>query len=61
MDSTRRFHRLKIHSEVFEIDVRYNKLSYIASGAYGFVCAAEDTVRAAAAVLAVHTTCKHSM
>jgi hypothetical protein len=48
VDTTRRFHRLKVHSEVFEIDVRYSKLAYIASGAYGFVCSAEDTVRRAA-------------
>ncbi len=45
VDATRRFHKIKVKAEIFEIDVRYTDLVYIASGAYGNVCSAVDNVR----------------
>lgn len=45
MDASRRFYKVKVKAELFEIDVRYTDLVYIASGAYGYVCSAQDNVR----------------
>lgn len=44
MDLTRRFHKIKVKAEVFEVDVRYTDLVFIASGAYGNVVSAQDNV-----------------
>ncbi len=44
----RTVHRLPVGTEdVFEIDVRYSGLVYIARGAYGMVCVADDAVSGA--------------
>ncbi|KAA0166865.1 hypothetical protein FNF31_01240 [Cafeteria roenbergensis] len=40
----RSFYQVKVSHETMYIDKRYQKLSYIGGGAYGFVCAATDTV-----------------
>lgn len=45
LDASRKFYRVKVKAEVFEIDVRYTDLVYIASGAYGNVVSAVDNVR----------------
>ena len=44
----RSFYQVKVSHETMYIDKRYQKLSYIGGGAYGFVCAATDTVSARA-------------
>jgi len=41
----RSFYQVKVSHETMYIDKRYQKLSYIGGGAYGFVCAATDMVR----------------
>ena len=41
----RRTHKLVVNDEPIEVDVRYSNLVYIARGAYGMVCVADDAVR----------------
>ncbi|CAG9855027.1 unnamed protein product [Phyllotreta striolata] len=38
------FHRIEVNKTVWEVPVRYQKLSTVGSGAYGQVCSAEDTL-----------------
>jgi serine/threonine protein kinase len=45
VEPERKFHRVTVNREVMEVDVRYSQLKFIGGGAYGFVCAAEDSVR----------------
>jgi hypothetical protein len=40
----RTFYQVKVAHETMCIDKRYQQLSYIGGGAYGFVCAATDSV-----------------
>ena len=40
----RRVHTLVVNDEPMEVDVRYSNLVYIARGAYGMVCLADDAV-----------------
>ena len=40
----RRTHTLVVNDEPVEIDERYSNLVYIARGAYGMVCVADDAV-----------------
>ncbi|CAN0453617.1 unnamed protein product, partial [Ectocarpus sp. 12 AP-2014] len=40
----RKYHKLSVGRESFEIDTRYTDLKPIGDGSYGFVCSAEDSV-----------------
>ena len=40
----RTFYQVKVAHETMYVDKRYQQLSYIGGGAYGFVCAATDSV-----------------
>ncbi|CAM9543773.1 unnamed protein product [Hapterophycus canaliculatus] len=40
----RKYHKLSVGRESFEIDTRYTNLKPIGDGSYGFVCSAEDSV-----------------
>ena len=47
--SLRPTHCIVANGEEFHVDVRYSNLNYIARGAYGMVCIADDAVRASCA------------
>lgn len=56
----RRYHRVMVKDQEFDVDERYTKLKYIGGGAYGFVAAAYDTVRQAVGRLTFHPRCAGS-
>lgn len=39
-------HTVIVNGEEFTVSTRYSNLAYIARGAYGMVCTADDAVRA---------------
>lgn len=41
--AARNYTALTIHKETFNVDSRYTNLKYLGGGAYGSVCAADDT------------------